>query len=253
MISKSLLPKFFKDVLQHIPTIALRSIDWKEVLKEMGPLVFKMGQRQLGQNEIHSLNTLSNELYQLVDKLNPNQIHELNVEQKKTLGQKLLKIYFIQLKNPDGLILDLRSNHFCLTDEELQWKPNNSWYTLEESFRKSIINIYKGFYFNDDTLFKKGLIDIGLTKNLDQKKVDELKILFFSHFGPGDQDEVSFELSTFSESFYKLFHFFVTNKVELHKNFIFIGIYLVTLYMHLEKLEVKLDVKSSFLEIFKDN
>lgn len=92
-----------------------------------------------------------------------------------------------------------------------------------------------------------------MTKNLSNIKIDELKSLFYAHFGPGDQSIVKFKVSQFSESFYELFHFFVTNKVELEKDFIFLGIYLVTLYMHLEDLGESCDVRAVFLEVFPLN
>jgi hypothetical protein len=47
VISTKILPKFFKDVLQHIPTLALKSVNWKDVLKDMGPFVFRLGTKEL--------------------------------------------------------------------------------------------------------------------------------------------------------------------------------------------------------------
>lgn len=250
MISKKFLPKFFKDVLTHIPTIALKSIDWKAVLKEMGPMVFKIGTLPLEQKKIETLSLLKIDNLSISEHIEKNSKKSNTDSDNKLLGHTLLKIYFAQFKNQSGLILDLRKSHFQNEDNRIVWSPNNSWYKLDEEFRESIIKIYKGFYYEDNDLFESGLSSIGMTKGLDSQKVDELKALFFAHFGPGDQKLVRFELETFSESFYKLFNFFVTNKVKLHKDFIFIGIYLVTLYMHLEKLDQELNVRECFLEIY---
>lgn len=253
MLSSKLLPKFFKDVLNHIPTIALKSLDWKEVIKEMGPMVFKVGTSSLEDKNMQSLKKLNFKNVQILKKFDHISKNELTEKEKQLKGELIIKLYFSQFTNKDGLILDLRSTHFKMDNNNLIWKPNNSWYQLDDNFRESIINIYKGFYFNNNQLFELGLESIGLTKELNQSKKEELKNLFFAHFGPGEQEMVKFELESFSESFYKLFHFFVTNKIKLHKDFIFIGIYLVTLYMHLEKLNLKFNVRKCFTEVFSES
>lgn len=248
MISTKILPKFLKDVLQHIPTIALKSIDWKGVLKDMGPLVFRLGTRELENSKRKTLEELNIDELTLTNKIGPKLA--LNNEDKKTQGHILLKLYFSQFKNPIGLNLDIREHHFELKDSQLHWSPNNCWYPLDNTFRMALIDLYIGFYHNNEERFEKALLSIGLSKDLNTEKTLELKKLFYAHFGPGDQDIVKFEVSKFSESFYELFHFFVTNEVELSKDFIFLGIYLVTLYMHLEELDESFDVRAAFLEVF---
>ena len=47
---------------------------------------------------------------------------------------------------------------------------------------------------------------------------------------------MSFKIEKFEDSFYKIFYFFLKNKVRVGKDFMFLGIYLVTLYTHLEHL-----------------
>lgn len=247
MISTKILPKFLKDVLQHIPTLALKSLDWKGVMKEMGPFLFRLGANELEESKRNTLTNLN--LSQIVitsdiDKSNKNSSNP------KKQGELILRLYFAQFKNPDGLNLDIRAQHFVLASETLQWSPNNCWFVLDNTFRLALIDLYKGFYHDDKDLFENALANIGLTSNLDSVKKEELKQLFFAHFGPGDQDVVKFEISQFSESFYELFHFFVNNKVELAKDFIFLGIYLVTLYMHLEELGEDYNVREAFLKVF---
>ena len=249
MISASILPKFFKDVLQHIPTLALKSVNWKDVLKDMGPFVFRLGTKKLEDSNRNTLIDLNiNNLY-----ITKNIVKKksLTTEQKKEQGQILLKVYFSQFKNSHGLNLDIRASHFEYNQEILNWSPNNCWYKMDNSFREALIDLYSGFYHdNKDGLFENALKRIGLTKNLNEEKTLELKKLFYAHFTPGDQSLIKFDVSEFSESFYELFHFFVNNEVELETDFIFLGIYLVTLYMHLEELEESFDVRAAFLEIF---
>ncbi len=248
MLSNKILPKFLKDVLQHIPTLALKSMDWKAVLKEMGPLLIRFGAKDLTESKRQSIQTLNIEGLELSHHKAFKK--ELTSEEKTAQGQTILRLYFSQLKNSDGLNLDLRTQHFALNNNLLTWKPNNSWYQLEDSFRNALIDLYTGFYHNNEKRFDKALLTIGLSTNLNEQKKQELKGLFYAHFGPGDQDIVKFKISNFSESFYELFHFFIKNEVKLEKDFIFIGIYLVTLYIHLEELDQQFDVKKAFLEVF---
>jgi hypothetical protein len=246
VISTRILPKFLKDVFQHIPTLALKSVKWKIVFKEMGPLIFRLKTKSLEESKKKTIQNLNIHNIELENKVHFNS--KLSTSDKKKQGQLLLKLYFNQFKNPVGLNLDIRSQHFEYKDEKLKWSPNNCWHTFDNSFREALLELYSGFYHNDDEKFENALKKIGLTKNLDLNKINELKILFKAHFGHDGQSIVKFSVSEFSESFYELFHYFVKNEVELSKDFIFLGIYLVTLYLHLEELDESFDVKSAFLE-----
>jgi hypothetical protein len=254
VISTKILPKFFKDVLQHIPTIALKSLDWKGVFKEMGPMLLRLGKGPLGKSEKATLESFETQGVKIVTSLSSNRSSsQLSLDEKYLRGQKTLELYFQQFKNPNGACIDLRYKFFENNLTTIEWTPSNVWYEFSKEFRNALISIYKGFYFKDDEVFTSGLQQIGLTENLFPEKTQELKKLFFSHFGPGEQDVVKFEISQFSESFYELFHFFVENKVKLHKDFIFLGIYLVTLYLHLEDLDIELNPKEAFLKAFNQD
>jgi hypothetical protein len=248
VISTKILPKFFKDVLQHIPTLALKSVNWKDVLKDMGPFVFRLGTKELEKSKQDTISNLKILNLELTNKIDKKRLADS--EENKEQGQLLLKLYFSQFKNKHGLNLDIRASHFEYNSELLKWSPNNCWYKMSDHFREALIDLYSGFYHNNNERFERALQSIGLTKNLNDTKTQELKELFYAHFTPGDQSLVKFEVSKFSESFYELFHFFVTNEVELETDFIFLGIYLVTLYMHLEELDESFDVRAAFLEVF---
>jgi hypothetical protein len=251
VLAKHLLPKFLKDILQHIPTLALKSVNWTEVLKELGPMLMRLGQPDLDPKHLQILGKLEIPNLHLVNNINVEPpIAQLPKEELVRRGEVVLKLYFSQLKNPAGLNLDLRAKHFELKEDVLNWSPNNTWYQLSEDFRLALIQIYKGFYYKRENDFTEGLELIGLSKHLNDKQKSELKSLFYKHFGPGEQESVKFDLIQFQNSFYELFHFFIENKVQLHKDFIFVGVYLVTLYMHLQELDVELNVRKVFLEIF---
>lgn len=245
MLSTKFLPSFFKEVLTHIPTLALKSVDWKGTLKELGPVLLRLGKDRLEDSKITLLkNSLRSDI--AFEKFDANQ--EINSE----MARGILKLYFDQLNSSEGMVIDLRSKFFKY-EEKLNWNPSNIWYKLDDNFRTALLDIYKGFYYQDDVLFSKGLKEIGLSENLTPEKTVELESLFKAHFGQGLNEPIKFELEKFQESFYHLFKFFVDNEVALSKDFLFVGIYLVTLYMSLEKYGKEIDVKEVFLEVFPAN
>ena len=250
MISTKILPKFFKDVLKHIPTLALKSVNWKDVLKDMGPFVFRLGTKELEKTKRVTIEDLNISKLKIYNSVNERKKIVLSSKERREQGQILLSLYFSQFKNVNGLNLDIRASHFDYSESTLNWLPNNCWYKMDNLFRESLIDLYSGFYHDNNELFESALKKTGLTKNLNEEKTIELKKLFYEHFTPGDQILVKFRVSKFSESFYELFHFFVTNEVELETDFIFLGIYLVTLYMHLEELDESFDVRAAFLEVY---
>jgi hypothetical protein len=243
MISTKFLPSFFKEVLTHIPTLALKSVDWKGILKELGPVLLRLGKDRLEDSKIELLKR------DLKSKLEFKQFNSVDVIDENT-AKGILKLYFDQLNSSEGMVIDLRSKFFTWEDQKLNWNPSNIWYQMDDKFRLSLIKIYQGFYYEDDQLFSTGLVEIGLSENLDEDKKSELESLFRAHFGQGLNEPIKFELEKFQESFYHLFKFFVDNEVALSKDFLFVGIYLVTLYMSLEKYGKELDVKSAFMEVF---
>jgi hypothetical protein len=249
MLNKHLLPKFIKEVMTHIPTLALKSVEWKPLLKDLGPLVFKMGHGPLDDSKRQLITNLNVSGLKLTHTpLNPALL--LNLEAKKSQGQIILEIYFSQLKNPQGLNLDLRPKYFELQGEQLLWNPNYSWLQMDDDFRRALIQLYQGFYYEDESLFTMALDLIGLTSNLSAPDKQQLIKLFHNHFGPGDQSSVLFKIEKFQESFYELFKFFMEKEVKLSKDFVFLGFYLVTLYLHLEELGLEFNVREAFLKVF---
>ena len=249
-LSTAFLPKFLKEVLTHIPTLAMKSMDWKGALKELGPLAARMGKKHLDEQSFQSLENLNIQDITLTHASVNNNYESLTLDEKERAGELVLQIYFSQLKNPKGLNLDLRSKHFQYDENTLEYSPNNVWFILREDFRLGLLDLYRGFYHDDNELFDQALKKIGLAKNLTEQEDTELKELFKKHFGPGDQDKVVFDLEHFKESFYELFKFFMDHEVSLEKDFMFLGIYLVGLYMNLQKLSVPLNVRESFLKVF---
>lgn len=115
----------------------------------------------------------------------------------------------------------------------------------------ALLQLYRGFYTGDPRLIEECLPQLGLINPRHPKQGEqksELLALLREQFGEGAEAPVQFKLSEFNHSFIKLFDHFIHYKVRLHSDFIFLGLYLITLYEHLEKLEIPLDVKGAYLE-----
>ena len=90
---------------------------------------------------------------------------------------------------------------------------------------------------DDDAAFRKALAALHLDAAAD---------LFLDHFGAGEQTAVRFEMAHFTRSFHAVFVRCRERGVQLHPNFVPLGVYLAALYEHLEGLDVPLDVRAAF-------
>jgi hypothetical protein len=241
MVKLAFYPKFIREIISHIPTIAFKTIHWKEFLSTSTGIVKNYLSSQVNTGLHNELDSLLDDKIHLVDKFPVG-------GKSEGLGQEVLRLYFLQLKNPEGLYLDLRSSHFTKVEGEVYFKPNSFYFKFKDNFRTQLVNLYKGFYYEDEHQFENSLKELGMTSGLSHEKIEELKTLFKSHFG--DTKHVKFNLDEFNESFLKIFEFFMDNKITLETDFIYLGAYLVTLYMHLGEYEESFDVESIFKSIF---
>ena len=232
-------PKILKEILGNLPTIIFKSVNITEVLKEAAPFLIGFTQPRLASKNKQLLTSLPSCISigsQVKSKISSSD------------GEAILRLYFSQFLNPNGLVLDIRDIHFSKKESQVIWSPNNTWYKFQEDFRLALLKLYRGFYTNDDNLYSEGLEGLGLTSNLSTLQTEELKKLFNSHFGE-DQSHLSFKLETFNNSFSDLFKFFIKNEVKIKTDFIFLGVYLITLYMNLEKAAGSYNVRKIFEEV----
>lgn len=241
MFKLGVYPKVISEIINHIPTIAFKTVSWREFLGASSKMVKHYAQNKIDLRLYDQLQSLLPENIAFTTK-----VHEGAIDKK--LAHNILKIYFLQFQNPSGLFLDLRASHFEQIGDKTHWKPNALYHQFSESFRRSILKLYYGYYNEDDTAFFEAMSEIGLTQGLNQNKKQQLKELFFSHFG--DSENTVFKLDKFNTSFFKIFEFLMENKIQLQTDFIFLGAYLVTLYMHLEKYDEAINVKDIYREVF---
>ncbi|TCO76742.1 hypothetical protein [Chromatocurvus halotolerans] len=164
--------------------------------------------------------------------------------QRKQLGNALLAFYFGQWLVDDGLFLDLRPSRFAAEGNALLYQPNGLWIQLRPEFRSGMLALYRSFYNADDAAFEAALRQMGMLRpELDDAASEELKGLLRTHFGM-DQRAQHFRIEEFRESFDDLFRFFVAHDYKLHSDFVFVGFYLITLYLALEALGEPLDTRA---------
>jgi len=155
-------------------------------------------------------------------------------------GQRVLEVYFHQIFHGDQTLLDLRPERAALADESssvLAWAPSAMWVAWKPDFLEPLRDLYRGFYEEDEQSFR-GALDA-----LDIRAAEDT---FRRHFGEGDQSAVSFEVAKFRDTFHEAFVRCREAGAQLHPNFLALGIYLATLYLHLEELGGTFDVRTAY-------
>lgn len=233
-------------LLNYISPVALEVIEWKALLKESRPLLSRLAQRK-GVDDLQNYlkpMLLPRVLFHEESNFESfqNYFEDIRADEKKWIGDQMLWLYFRQLKSTQGIFLDLRLNHFSLDDtgESLTWQPSGLWYHFTDDFRMGAIELYEGFYLQDAKKFGHALTALGLvSKNFTDGDKQHLEKLLYNHFGQGLNEEIEFSMEAFSQSFHELFLFLLEKRVRLTPDFLFLGIYLVTLYLSLSHLQQK--------------
>lgn len=229
------MPPFFKEIFKHLPSALLDVISWGEMLKE----VTKLSNRILTKKGAPS-GILGVENMELVEELTGAKL-------ERSHGEKILQLYFSQIMNNSQFFLDFRLKHFSQIDNQIQWSPGGLWAQMDPPFLRGMRKIYLGYYDHDDALFLQGMLECGLVKKEWQEaKRNEVIEVFKKHFSSGREETISFDIEVFKESFTQIFKTLVKNKIQLDKNFLYLGIMLVTLYLCLDELGGEYDVSAIF-------
>jgi len=153
-------------------------------------------------------------------------------------GAHLTALYFHQLWHGDVTLIDLRRRAFGPGANprraDLDWQPTSWMVRWERSFIESMRHVYAGFYAERWRDFRAGLASLNL-----HPAEDVLR----AHFGT---TRVKFEVKHFVSTFKKVFVRCRDARTSLHPDFLALGLYLATLYDHLEDLDVTVDVAASF-------
>ena len=241
-IFANFVPKDFKPLLSCATPSAFRVIEWKKILAHAPTLAKRIATGE-GRDDLKAKlspfipkSIVMSEARAKATPLNPND------------GAALLALYFAQLKSEEGIFLDLRPSCFGSSkDGQILWQPNGLWTRLEPEFRKGMLSIYKGYYLDQPKLLREGLKQVGLIKDdFSADRVAEVEGMILGHIG-GDTSNQIFKVIHFTESFEKLFQFLTKEKIVLPPDFLYLGIYLAGLYLHLEALGGSYDVRKAYL------
>lgn len=244
-------PSEYRELLSYISSAAFKVIDWKSALAQFYNLSKNaFDQELISRLATHNLQFFSDRIVLEVDSNFKNRKRTLS---DKQLAYEVLDIYFSQLFSDRGIFVDLRLGHFERKGEVVHLKPGSFIHTFDKEFRLGMLAIYEGYYLKNQAKMELGLSSVGLTKNSDKRETEEIKRLLFKLFGDADQKEISFDLSHFKTAFSGLFLHLKKTNTRLQSDFLFFGIYLVTLYLALSKLGHPLDVKKCFLTSWKRN
>ena len=230
------VPEELRQLARFVPTTGWDAIEWRPMLSAMRSVSWQFmtgrGVRDLRRvtRETVTAVTLTDDLYDAEPLEDVEDAGRL-----QALGDDILHLYFGQWLVDEGLFLDLRAARFGVQDDGLLYQPNGLWIRLRSEFREGMVALYRSFYSDDDSAFEDALRQMGMLKpGLSKSAESELKELLHAHFGV-DQSAQVFRIDEFKASFDELFEFFIANDYKLHSDFVFVGFYLITLYLTLEQ------------------
>lgn len=163
----------------------------------------------------------------------------------------VLDVYFSQLFSKEGVFLDLRRARFYERSGKLGFTPNSCYHTFSEDFRLGLLNIYEGLFLEKKQKLEDGLALTGLINNSSDANL--VKKILFSHFKSANENPVEFEMKHLFSTGFKFLKYAIKNNLNLSHDLFFFGIYLYSLYSNLEKIQIKIDVKSAYLSAFERN
>ncbi len=244
-----ILPGILKEFVKHVPTVLFEVIDWNELAAELPKLSKRLIQKEGYHNILQSQKSV---LAPLDVVLKETPFTTQSIPKEKWVAEKLISIYFAQIFSPHGLFLDLKLAHFNYQNSLMEWNPSSLWIKFDDSFSLGMQEIYEGFYLENDEIFRQGLKRTGLlSEKWSISDQNELTNLFKSHFGASVHDEITFNVETFKESMSKISEFMLRRKVKITKDFLYLGIYLVSLYSSLEFISTPINVRDIYLKTRK--
>lgn len=237
-----ILPGVLKELMKHVPTVLFQTVEWSSIMSEVPVISRRMLQKE-GHAELADLQKDFLKNLPICIRHESLEGHGLKAGDGKTI----LALYFGQLFSPHGVFLDLRSNHFHHT-EQLLWHPGALWTKFSPTFREGLMEVYDGFYLEKDDLYKNGLIKIGLLDPAwpveDQNTIMEI---FRKHFGAAKTGDIEFKLDNLKGGIVSMAQFLLEKKTRITTDFLYLGIYLVTMYGTLEETGEALPVKEIYL------
>jgi hypothetical protein len=250
-VFKSFIPKEYRYLLDYISPGAFEVVDWKKAVMQF----VSMSKLALDRDFLQGLATFNTQfvLLDILVKSEGSKEGVKPVELDLTFPEQVLDVYFSQLFSNRGLFIDLRDKNFSVINGSICWSPGGFVHVFDETFRLGMLAIYEGYYFDKFDQLKAGMRAVGLIQSDDPSEVNAISGLLFAHFKKADAGPVLFEMSAFQNSFHELFLHLKRNNLRLTSDFIFLGIYLVTLYLSLSHVSKAFDVSRIFRKVWQRN
>ena len=244
------LPEDLRQLARFVPAKGWDAISWRPLLASLRKVSWRMAS---GRGVDHLSTVISPLVAPVTVGDWPNDATPANrvesTTQRRQLGDELLRLYFAQWLAPEGLFLDLRVPRLALNENHLCFHPSGLWIELRPDFREGKLALYLSLYSSDEGAFDAALRQMGMLRDgLSAAAEEELKTLLHNHFGI-DQRSQRFSIDSFKASFDELFEFFIAHRYKLDSDFVFVGFYLITLYLSLERLGQPHDVRSICAEV----
>lgn len=230
------IPDELRQLARFVPLHGWDVIDWKPLLGSLREVSWRYvsgrGVKRLSRQVGKYCD--SPRLVQTLDGATPLAAVTAQAKRRR-YGDDVLRLYFTQWLVEDGLFIDLRSARFGIIESALAYAPNGLWVKLRPEFRQGMLALYRSFYSEDEMAFDAALRQMGMIQEgLAPAAEAELKDLLYQHFGI-EQRAQRFSIDDFKASFDELFSFFIAHNYKLHSDFVWVGFYLITLYLTLEQ------------------
>lgn len=237
------VPDDLRQLLSFVPTRGWDAIAWRPLLKQLQRITWQLAS-QRGVRALAARSAALTDAVAFGDVDGSQPLDALSPARRRAAGDAILRFYFAQWRNPEGLFLDLRPARFAGSEGDVHFLPSGLWVTLNDDFRRGMIDLYRGFYTDDGALLDDALWRMGfLREDLSDADADKLRGLLQAHFG-AEQSAQRFSIDAFRASFDALFDFFIEHDYQLRSDFVLVGFYLITLYLVLEHLGQRHDVRT---------
>jgi predicted unusual protein kinase regulating ubiquinone biosynthesis (AarF/ABC1/UbiB family) len=248
------LPEELRQLARFVPSRGWDAVEWRPMLASLRQLSWRLVTGAGVQQQLELTQGWVDRV--ALGKPPPDAlpIEELeHAARKRSAGDRILHLYFRQWLVEEGLFLDLRPGRFAWSDRRLHFSPNGLWLQLRPEFRTGMLELYRSFYADDEPALRRALTRMGMLRpGMAPAAEDELIALLDQHFGL-DSGAQRFSIDEFKASFDRLFDFFLAHDYRLHSDFVFVGFYLITLYLSLEALGQKHDVRRICAEALNEN
>jgi hypothetical protein len=157
-------------------------------------------------------------------------------DDQRAHATRLVTLFFEQLYSDSPTLLDLRGQNAHDQKGQIAWDPAPWVCRWSPEFVGALRGLYEGFYAPNDAL---------LTESLKALRIDLAEDLFRQHFGAHPEAQ-RFVMKDFVDTFQKVFVRCRDQKRELHEDFLALGVYLATLYDHLDGIPIEVDVAGCY-------